>query len=209
MNREQAIAFLKTRMKMNTSEELSEIIAEEMNFVQQQELERGPFYPWFLETEKAEVLCSADEMRLLLPTDFILEMDNDFLAVENEGKSTSLIKVDRDIYPVEDVPHGLPEAYDLRGKYFLLFPIPDKQYKLYMSYVARQPLLEEGGTNAWLEEAGQWFLGRVGENVSLNVLGDVELAQRFQHTAEQGKRLVRDLDLERSEVNRERRMGVR
>lgn len=209
MNREEAVSFLKTRMKNNQSAELDAIIHTEMNFVQLQELERGPFFPWFLETELADAVTAPDEYRVALPEDFICEVEEQDLWVVVEGKPRKLTKVSSDTATAAQLEYGIPKGYDIRGKYFLMFPTPDAEYTLRMTYIARQPLLAEGTTNAWLDEAGQWFLGRTGENISLNVLGDMELAQRFQHMAQTGRKLVHDLDIERRETNRVRQMGVK
>jgi hypothetical protein len=211
MTLQEAIQFLKTRMKNNTAGELDEIITQEMAFVQTQELERAPFFPWFLETEMAATVTTfPDERRVPLPDDFISELESSYLHIVLEDKTYRVEKVDGEYLGSLKNDYGVPEYYDIRGDYFILYPTPDAEYQLRMSYVGRQPLCKlPEDTNAWLEEAGQWFLGRVGENISLNVLGDGELAQRFQYMAETGKQLVRDLDIERRETNRERQMGVR
>ena len=103
----------------------------------QVELERSAELPWFLLSEVASISTVKDEERILLPTDFLREWEDDALWYFNgtadldADKWVPLTKDDiqflRGHRPSTGPP---PEAYAIDGLYFRIFPTPDAVYTL-------------------------------------------------------------------------------
>jgi hypothetical protein len=142
-------------------------IVENMNLVQIQ-LERGPTYPWFLLSERAQILCSIGDERIPLPNDFLAEDEDDTIWIEvtTDDPTTQepLAKDEKDL--LRDKyrnSSGQPVAYAMSGEYVRLFPIPDAAYKLWMQYYQKQESVLSGNIeNKWLKYAPEVIMGEAG-----------------------------------------------
>lgn len=142
-------------------------IVEAMDLVQTQ-LERGPTYPWFLLSERAQILCSIGDERLPLPNDFLAEDEDDTLWLEvTTDDPTSQVPLAKDEADLLRDKYrnasGQPVAFAFSGDYFRLFPTPDAAYKIWMQYYQKATSLTTGNIeNRWLRYAHMVIIGEAG-----------------------------------------------
>ena len=143
----QAITTLKFRLNRltNASTAFESQLLLELNLAQER-LESDPELPGILLTERASIDLTIDEARVVKPSDFLRENEEDDMQVQDTSAVpgsaddyTELTKRNLDQarrrYPDEE--RGRPRIYSDSGVYFRLRPIPDKTtYKLWMTYYA-------------------------------------------------------------------------
>lgn len=185
MIRSAVIALIGQRLGKRTT--LDDVILSEMDLVQQTVLERnGRLQPWFLETEVATAGTTAEEERVALPTDFVMEKEEGGLWLYLANEEDPWVRLNKTDYQNMIQGHGdtpgQPEEYSLGGLYMRLRPIPDAEYVLKMIYYAAQPLpsaLAVGGENVWLKYAPDLVIAEVCKLVAEKHIQDFELANTF------------------------------
>jgi hypothetical protein len=206
-----AISTLKFRLGSRTDSDLDIIIPAEMAQAQF-EFERNGTPPWFLLVEDQALVTIANDRKVALPGDFLLEAEGENLWLVVNGEVVSaLTKADYDVsletfLEVTGVPYG----YAMLGQYFHLFPKPDAVYNLRLKYFAADvtpDTLLTTDTNLWLTHAPDLLMARAGKRIAA-YLRDPELAQLFMtDEVAAHARLMRE-NVAREEVNQNRIMGV-
>lgn len=206
MIKSKIINIIKTRLGNRTDPGIDDLIANELELAQFQ-LENDPdFTPWFLLTENATYQMEPAEQRVPIPTDMIQEYEEGALFYGN----TPLKKRDYDLL-VEFFKDstGLPQAYSLVNDYFVVFPIPDQNYEIRMTYYAKDSRITSLGDNdenQWLIYAPDWVVALAGAPVA-RYIKDAEAASMFIADAAVAKQRVYKIHIDRAERNAERLMG--
>lgn len=191
---------------------LTNEIISNMDFVQSILLEQDPDLAlWFLLTEDATASTVAEEPRVPVPTDFLIEDDSQLLEVLNPdtSKYVEVVKGDVDELTREfaEEVSGMPTRYALVGSYFRLFPTPDAAYTLRMRYMAKQALPSTGNIeNAWMKHAADLLIAEVGTRVAGLHLKDLETAAVFKAGVAPAKTRLTKLKTAREEANTSRAM---
>lgn len=155
-------------------------------------LEREPTLPWFLQTEVSNISTTKDEERIVIPSDFLREWEEDPLWYFTAGTGgdddawVALAKEDlaflRDKYPGS----AAPIAYALDVKYFRLFPTPDAVYTIKMIYFATDTVLSSNVENDWLKYFPFLMIGVAGGLIAA-ALRDKEALSTFSRWAAEGR----------------------
>lgn len=174
----------------------------------QNELQRGPTFPWFLLSERAMILTTADDERIPLPTDFLGEYEDDgiWLRVDEDDPEQDILleKDDADLLrQLYTNTSGQPVAYSKDGTYFRLYPIPDGEYQLRMMYYQRAESLLSGNIeNEWLKYSPNSVIGKAGYWYA-STLRDAEAKMTFKEM-ETEARLVLEVENESRKHNNRR-----
>lgn len=178
----------------------------------QNELQRGPTFPWFLLSERSMILTTADDERIPLPTDFLGEYEDDgiWLRVDEDDQEQDILldKDDADVLrKLYTNTSGQPVAYSKDGTYFRLYPIPDAEYQLRMMYYKKGPSLLSGNIeNNWLKYSPNSVIGKAGFWYA-STLRDQEAKATFKDM-ETEARLVLEVENEsRKHTNRRYQVG--
>lgn len=213
MNVKATLDLLMKRLGNRTAPGLRESALLELQDVQENDLEGGATLPWFIITENATTKTKVDERRVALPSDFIREVEEkDFTKVVVDGVDVRLVKMGWDEAMAEfgDEAKGPPQAYVLRGNYFMLFPKPDAEYTLKLpGYYARQeaPIDSEASENGWFKWASDLMLAKAGLVMSSMYLKDPDLVQVFTGLLQRAEKRLFVAEVARQEANRERELG--
>lgn len=223
MVRDDAIAFIKTRLGKRKDSDLDAIILSEMVFVQENTLEGAITLPWFLVAEVAEIETRVNEERIPLPTtpEFLRELDEAASADAGsifrysedpmeEGPWLPLKKGDYGLMVQQYPSPGTPQEYDLSGSYFRLKPTPDTKYLLRMLYYGRDVSLTTGNIeNKWLKWCGDLLIAHTGFNIASTVIGDDARAQIFAVMVAAATKRCQTIFEAREHVGRSYHMGER
>ncbi len=141
-------------------------------------LERGTFFPWFL--EKTDTLSFvADDTFKALASDFAIEAEETRPYYVEEGKVFYLTKRFYGTL-VGEVPTGV-KFYAIRGSDFHIRLAADKAYSILVPYYGRETgnLVDDGAdvSNAWLIDAKDWVLA-----MALRTVAAVHLQNPTQAT---------------------------
>jgi|SRR5687768_738546 len=209
MTRDEAIALLKYRLGNRT--DLDARILLEMVYAQEYKLEgTGAFLPWFLETELATITTIAGEERILLPDDFLGEVEDQALWLYDEDSATpwtELRKNDYDYLRVKYPATGLPKQYALLGDYFALFPVPDDSYTIKMRYYAKDDsLASDNIENKWLKHAGDLLIAETGLIMAGHIF-NTDLQAQFEKDASVARQRLYTKHEARRHSNRTYGMG--
>lgn len=186
MLRDKAVEILQYRLGHRTDME-AKIIAE-MELVQSTILEgTGAFTPWFLESEMVNVDVPEGAERVLLPTDFIGEIEDQCLwryEVSEEAPYHEMHKSSYSRLVLKHQTAGIPTEYAISADYFLLRPIPDGDYNIRMRYYARDVSLSTGNVeNKWLKHAADLLIAETGAIMAGEYLQNPVLAEKFSNAA--------------------------
>lgn len=211
MTLSEALTMLKFRLGSRTDADLDTIIPVEMAQAQF-ELEHTGQPPWFLLTEDATAVTVASEKRVPVPSDFLLETDDDnlWLLDPDTGEPQELEKGDLDASTAYwGLEEGTPSGYAITGRYFHLFPTPDAEYTLRMKYYSGDSTptsMAAGDTNLWLTWAADLLLARTGRRMA-TYIRDPELVQIFAVEEQTAVARMLTEQTAREEVNRIRSKG--
>lgn len=218
MLRDAAVDLIMKRLGGRSDTDLRDDIIREMVYVQENILEGGPFYPFFLVTEISTAVATISDERLQLPPDFLHEWEDgalyyfDVLDTSNPWKP--LIRDDWDAIKAEHTTatDALPTHYDIAGDYFLLTPTPDEAYTFkFRYYGADAALTGPYGTNnienLWLDKASDWLIGEVGAIIATQYLLSDKMHTMFVAQATRGRKRIQDLSVSMEESNKSRSMG--
>lgn len=207
MLRSEAVALIAARLGNRT--DLNNSIITEMKLMQST-LEAGEFIPWFLLTEFSEILGSAGEERIPLPTDFICEYEHGTLwiydANDTEDPWKELTKDDYDALKAAKTGSARPTHYALVGLNFRVLPVPNAAYTYKMIYYANAQELSSDIENAWLKYAADWLITETGAKIA-PYLAMGEAAASFKTDALIAKNRVFKLHEARQHANREYKRG--
>jgi hypothetical protein len=211
MKRDDVVKIIKARVMRPNDATLADKIITEMQFVQEQVLENDVILPWFLLSEWLEIKTRANESRLPLPTNFLTEYEQGSFWVFSEADSRwiNLPKGDNETLGqtyAASAP-GLPKAYSLDGKYFVLYPTPDKAYRIRQKVYQRDAKLDTNIENNWLLYAGELMVAEVGKVIARNYLFNEALALSFEREAEKARTKVFANQEARLHANQEYSMG--
>lgn len=221
MIRDNAVDLLMKRLGNRKDTSLRDDIINEMDFVQDNILQGGPFYPWFLLSEETYTTTTAGEHRLPLPTDFLHEWEDGTLYRKDTaatGATNPWIELTRDDWDIlknsyTTVAGGTPKYYDISANYFLLADTPDDAYEIWFRYYSKADNLAgsygdaNNVENGWLKYAPDWFMGEVGLIIAGQYLQSDTMVQIFATQATRGKKRLYDLDISMQESNKKRAMG--
>lgn len=219
MLRDAAVDLIMKRLGSRTDLSLRNDIINEMVYVQENVLEGGPFYPFFLVSEISNADTTPTDERVQLPADFLHEWEDGALYYFDPDATTNswiaLIRDDWDVIKATYTSNtpGLMTHYDIVGNYFLLTPTPDAAYTLkFRYYAAAESLAGVYGDaanveNVWLAKASDWLMGEVGAIIASQYLVSQKLQQMFVAQAVRGQKRVSQLDVSMSESNKRRTMG--
>lgn len=170
MDRSAAVSRIEQTLAFRGTDKSSEIVTALQDA--QVLLEKRPVLPWFLQTEVATEETTDGEERVVIPSDFIREWEEDPLWYFVAGTGgdddawVELAKEDlgflRKNYPGE----GAPVAYALDVKYFRIFPTPDATYTLKMIYFGTDALLTTDIENDWLKHFPYLMIGEAGKLIA-------------------------------------------
>lgn len=214
MNCKQALDLLMARLGNRTEPMLRANCLLEMVLVQQNTLEGGKTLPWFLVSEDSWTDVNVDLRRVLLPSDFLRELDEDSLLyiTDDSGEEHELIKDDYDALVEKwgnDTTSTLPEAYSVVGDYIMLFPIPSVARQIRMRYYRRDevPTDSASSENQWLKYASDLLIAETGMVVAALHTKDDAAAGAFKVLRDRAyNRFIAD-NTARTEANRMRSMG--
>jgi hypothetical protein len=165
--------------RLNNRTDLRDAIITEMQIAQTFRLEQhGRFQPWFLITELATEITEINEQRVPEPNDFIIEVEEQALWVQNTaGKWKKLTKgAEDDLQLKWGDAEGLPQNYAFVGSVFIMYPIPDAMYPLRMRYAAAQGSLATNIENGWTKYAGDLLIAEVGAAIAAQTMQNPTLA---------------------------------
>lgn len=213
MTRDEAVAHIKMQLGFRANQD-SNIVS--MLQLAQLQLELQPTKPWFLVSEDSYKRLTADEQRLVLPTDFLQEHEDGCLYyvpddADGPDDHVMLVKDDYDVLKAEykDTASGAPEAYALIGSYFRVFPIPDDTYLIRMVYYKKDTVLSSNVENGWLKYAPLVLMGKAGQMIAGGPLRDMEAVKVFQSWEQQGSLSLFGQQVARETTNHVRQMGGR
>jgi len=214
MTREEIVDVIIERLGKRT--DLEDQIIVELKEVQRTKCEGHHWLPWFCITENQTVSTTADEERVPVPTDFLMEDDNQALWIVNEnGKDLELKKDDLDVIKArtadtetDDSDTGQPEYYDLVGDYFILRPIPDDVYTLRLRCMSRLATLSsDSSENGWTTHATDVLIYETCAVMAREYLKDTESAEGFEARAKQAWDRLYRKHIAREEAGRMRQQG--
>jgi hypothetical protein len=169
MTRDEAVAIIHQQLGFRS--DLSSQIVTHMKLAQQQ-LELEPNKPWFLTSETLTTTTNLNDARVSIPSNMLEEYDNGALFYvpsdgDDAGKLIELKKDELDVlaknfkdYTADPVVGAYPQAYALRGSYFVLFPTPDDYYTLKIVIYKQDTILTSNVENNWLKYAPLVLIGK-------------------------------------------------
>lgn len=177
---EQAYETLEKRLGQRR--DLRDDIKFEMQNVQDNILQADSFLPWFLLKEEQSAYTQIGDDRLRVPQNFLAEYEEGALfLIRDDGSIKPLFRENLDclIRKYQDA-QSEPVFYARTGKYFRLYPIPDKQYQIRTLCYTKADDLTEGRENVWLELGSDWLLAETGYIMADLYMQNSELAERFK-----------------------------
>jgi hypothetical protein len=176
--------------------------------------------PWFMLSERSDSTTAGDEERVELPDDFVEEYENDGLwVIDDNGGEHLLKKFDADtLREVQQQrtdygtitgldPLDIPTQYALTGKYFRLFPAPNRVLSVRMMYYRTLDLPSLGSDeNEWLNNAPYAVIGWAGERLATGIR-DQTAVQMFSQWKQGGIAALDIKTTERDLANRRMQMG--
>ncbi len=186
--------------------ELNSIILEE---------EEMPDLPWFLLTESASATIDAGDLRVALPSDFLLESESSHLFwLKTDGTWKTLYKgvYDELVHKYRSADPGTPAEYAIFGDYYYFYPTPNVGSTVKMHYYGRPTALSDVNlTNEWTESAHDLLIGRLGVVMCGQYIKDTssDTLQMFAAQAQSARARMDAKEVSRAEANITRRMGGR
>ena len=183
----------------------TEAIEREMEMVISN-LENDIFHPWFLLSFNNFYEGKAEEWRVPIPEDFLMEYEEGALYLQMPDKSwTPLTKAaEEEVKTISGT--GMPKYYVLTNTVFRLFPTPDIDYTIEMLYYRRTAGLPVD-VNPWYLEAAEWLIWEV--CALMGYARRDKRASEFASQAAVAKMKLVMKDEERKEVNLETLVGGR
>lgn len=181
----------------------------EMPLLQSTVLEGNSWLPWFLEVDSVGLETVALTREVVLPTDFLQEMEEGgFLAATVGTELVPLVKKDYvtglRMYP----DSGQPRVYTLGATNLSLFPTPDAIYPLTFKYYGQAAsMAASAGETPWLKYASDLVIALLCEQLAGKHLQNMQLAQGFKADAADAWQRLYQAHIVRSEINQSRALG--
>ncbi len=180
----------------------------------QDQLERGPTYPWFLVSEDATIRMQLSDHRIPVPADFIAEYEEGclhYVPDDTETAPVHLVKYEydylRDLYAHN--ADGIPQTYAKVGNYFIIYPLPDDLYQVTMKYYRKDTKpsdLSLNETNKWLTYAPDAIIGKAGQYLCVGYR-DYGALDEFKLMERDGRNIMNAQNVEQELSNQELLMG--
>jgi hypothetical protein len=196
--------------RLGARTDLQSLVETEVLYVQETVLEGHPWLPWFLTTETASTPTVAGEESVAVPTGFLQEMEGQSVWLIDPSDDVTPLELKKDEYDIllQRYPGtGQPQAYALRGDFFMLRPTPDDIYTLRMRYFGRAPLLSSNIENVWSKHAADVFIAETCLLVAEEHIKDYESAERFRTMVQRGWDRLNRMNVARAEAGAMREMG--
>jgi len=214
MNVKDTLDLLMKQLGNRKDPEFRETCLKQMTVIQQN-LEGMAQLPWFLISEEATTVTTPGERRILLPQDFIREVEEQPLTLDLVDETEDDVKIhrfgyDEAFHEFGTAASGKPFVYTIRGFYILLFPVPDDIYTLRLSgYYARQapPTDNVSSENQWFRWASDLIMANTGMVMAALHIKDREKAQDFNVMQQTALARLEREQTAREEANRDRRMN--
>lgn len=207
MTRNEAVTMIQQQLGFR-SDQTDNIIA--YMKLAQQSLEKGRTLPWWLKSERSFIYTTADEQRVILPSDFLREEEGSQLVYIPENSTKKPIFLDKDMVDQLEEFYGTntgePEAYALDGKYFRIFPTPDDTYQIRMVYLKKDTVLSTNVENQWLKHLPYLLMGVTGTMIA-SALRDQTAAATFQGWAKDGLSMMYSENEAREHTNMNYQIG--
>lgn len=171
------------------------------------ELENGPFLPWFLETETVALNTVADQITVPLPADFLLEIEEGRFRLQN-GTGTFKILDKMSLEELRDefvnADSGFPSAYAIHGTNIHLGATPDAIYEIKWPYYRNTSDIADSTTPDvfWLGEAFNWICYKTAADLSDFIVINQKVADRLAKRANASRSLVWKKHGAREHVNK-------
>jgi hypothetical protein len=178
----EAITTCKQRLTRNTAAgtNLDTWILDEMKAAQTR-LEHADVLPWFLIAERSYEEITSGEERVLVPNDFLMEVDDEEMQVEDTASGTFTELGGKWLYDelkrrYPDEEEGDPVRYALLGQYFRLRPIPKKTtLRLWMTYFAEDAVIATGADNNLLKHFPDLIIAEAGAIIATATRNELAL----------------------------------
>ncbi len=216
MDRDAAVARIKSRLQRSTDTALDTSIINEMQFVQQYILEEGSFLPWFLLTDYTDAgfITVANTETVAVPTNFLREAEEGALWIDNSADDPDApwVEVPKDDYDALRNSSlydgtGKPKRFALVGNNLYLKKTPDAAYLLRMLAFFKDTVLSTNIENNWLKYAADWVIAETGVIMALNYIRDDIMTQAFAAQAGRARNRVHIENEARAHANRNYQMG--
>lgn len=207
MLRDEAVSIIQEQLGFRS--DLSSTIITTMQLAQDQ-LELSPTMPWFLLSERSFILTTVNDQRVPVPLKFLQEYEESALVYVKDSE-TEIILGKRDLdklmlkFPAGAPPANVtsePQFYALRGTYFIIFPVPDAQYPIWMTYYKQAEVLDSNFENVWLSNAPYLLIGKTGTMLPSSIKTDKMQAQ-FQAWEREGRLTLFGREESRTHVGRD------
>lgn len=176
----------------------------------------GIFLPWFLIKESATLVQEAGSETAALPTDFLMEYDEEqeysvwYYASDATdpwiGVSKSDLSMLRRAWPGTGVA---PKAYAIVGRSLYIRPVPTVAQILRVLYYGSEPeLTDVVTTNLWTTYAADVLVGEL-EQAAARLTRDTALMQVGAADSKLAREKLHTFHVARLEAGRERFMGER
>lgn len=211
MLRDEAIAIIQRTLGFR-GDKVSDI---EKILEQTQDMyEQGEELPFFLRTEISTINTTADEERIPLPDDFLMEWEDDALwyfdaSADTADQWTLLAKEGLDFLRASDALAGTgsPEAYAFDGTYFRLFPTPDLIYPIKAIYLGKDAPLTSNIENGWMKHLPYLLIGTAGIQLAVGLREKPEATALFSKWETEGLKRLLVQTISRDMANRKLVMG--
>jgi hypothetical protein len=138
----------------------------------QREFEIGVTLPWFLVQEDQTILTVPATRGIDFPTGFLrlVEDEGPYYDSADEGISYLAIRpYDEALKYYEEFDSGAPRALAIRKASFAVFPLPDIEYSITLSYYRSCTCLDTNTETGWLLYFPDMLLNRAGMLVAENL----------------------------------------
>lgn len=207
MTRSEAVAIIQQQLSFR-SDQADNIVT--YLKLAQQTLEKGRTIPWWLRSERSYIYTTADEQRVVIPTDFLREEEGSQLAYIPDDADADIVFLDKDtVDQLEQFYQrttGEPKAYALDGKYFRIFPTPDDVYQIRMVYGKKDVELTSNIENQWLKYLPYLLMGVAGRMIA-GALRDNTAVQIFSQWEREGIALMVSENEAREHTNQDYQIG--
>lgn len=211
MTRDEAVAMIKLQLGFRSNQDENIVTCLKTAQVQ---LELQPTKPWFLVSEDSFKRVTVGEQRVPLPSDFLQEHEDGCLYyvpddADGPEDHVLLYKDDYDVLKgnFANEASGPPQAYCILGKYFRVFPVPDDQYVIRMTYYKQDTVLSTNVENGWLKYAPFLMMGKAGKMIAGGPLRDAEAMKVFQGWEAEGLLALSGQETARNVTNHSRQVG--
>jgi len=170
------------------------------------------FMPWFLIKDTVGLATVANARTVPLPSDWLLENEEDELfyynAANTDSPYTVLTKDDPDVLQANFGGTGGPQAYSLVGTGYRIYPLPDDIYPLQTSYYASDTAFDPAAENKWLKYVPNLLIGEAGMAMTIPTRESrQEVFTYFQNIRAEAISMLHILTEERLHTNRRYVMG--